>query len=639
MKKIAISFHSARVENFNIFYRQAGDPASPAILLLHGFPTSSHMFRNLIPQLAEDFYVIAPDLPGFGFSDAPDRKSFSYAFERVADVIGRFIEGVGLEKFAIYVFDYGAPVGFRLALRFPDRISAIISQNGNAYVEGLIEDWAPVRAYWENPTPHNRDALRKLSSLETTRWQYHHGVAEPEERVAPEAIFLDQPLLNRPQSAEIQLDLIGDYKSNIALYPKFQEFSANISPPLWPCGAAMIRFFCRPGRNRFVGTIRKRKSCFTIPDTSRLKRTQWKSARRFVHFSAAYLANAQNRTCTVKVISFYNSLPVEDPQSFAELSAEEPTPEAHDLFVEVRAISVNPVDAKIRAGGGPGKPQGKVQILGWDAAGIVRQVGADVTLFRAGDEVYYAGSIDRPGCYAEFQCVDERIVGRKPSTLSFAEAAALPLTTITGWELLFDRLRINEAMEGSLLILGGAGGVGSIATQLARQLTRLTVISTASRPETRDWCQHMGAHHVIDHSQPLAAQIEPLASGGVDYVLALTKAEDHFDQLIEAMSPQSAMALIENPARPLEITKLKPKSISLHWEFMFTRSRYQTPDMAEQGRLLNQVAALVDAGRILTTMRTDLGEINAANLRCAHNLVESGKTIGKIVLSGFGAKK
>jgi NADPH:quinone reductase len=318
-----------------------------------------------------------------------------------------------------------------------------------------------------------------------------------------------------------------------------------------------------------------------------LKRTRPKSVRRFVPFSGAHLANPQNRTPAVKVISFHRSLPVEDPQSFVELSVEEPTPEARDLFVEVRAISVNPVDAKIRAGGGPGKPQGEVQILGWDAAGVVKEIGADVTLFRPGDEVYYAGSIDRPGSYAEFQCVDERIVGREPRTLSFAESAALPLTTITAWEILFDRLCIREAMVGSLLILGGAGGVGSIATQLARQLTRLTVISTASRPETRDWCQRMGAYHVIDHRQPLAAQLKPLVSDGVDYVLALTKTEDHFDQLIEAMSPQSAMALIENPAHPLDISKLKPKSISLHWEFMFTRSRYQTPDMAEQGGLLN----------------------------------------------------
>jgi zinc-binding alcohol dehydrogenase family protein len=231
--------------------------------------------------------------------------------------------------------------------------------------------------------------------------------------------------------------------------------------------------------------------------------------------------------------------------------------------------------------------------------------------------------------------VDERIVGFKPKTLGYAEAAALPLTTITAWEMLFDRLRIEASSTGSVLIVGGAGGVGSIAIQLARQLSPLTIIATASRTETVQWCVSMGAHHVVDHGQPLAAQVKQLVPGGVNYVLALTKTEDHFDQLIEAMTPQSAMALIENPARPLEITKLKPKSISLHWEFMFTRSRYETPDMAEQGHLLNQTASLVDLGRLKTTMQTNLGIINATNLKTAHALIESGKTIGKIVLAGF----
>jgi NADPH:quinone reductase len=293
------------------------------------------------------------------------------------------------------------------------------------------------------------------------------------------------------------------------------------------------------------------------------------------------------------------------------------------------------VDTKIRAGGGPGRPDGQLQILGWDAAGIVKEIGNAVSLFRPGDEVYYAGSVDRAGSYAELQCVDERIVGRKPRTLGFAEAAALPLTTITAWEMLFDRLRLDKSAEGSLLIVGGAGGVGSIATQLARQLTRLKIIATASRPETVQWCQRMGAHHIIDHRQPLADQVKAIMPGGVNCALALTKIEDHFDQLIEAMAPQSAMALIENPARPLDIVKLKPKSISLHWEFMFTRSRYETSDMGEQGCLLGEVAALVDAGQIVSTMQTNLGTINAANLRQAHALVESGKTIGKVVLAGF----
>jgi zinc-binding alcohol dehydrogenase family protein len=337
----------------------------------------------------------------------------------------------------------------------------------------------------------------------------------------------------------------------------------------------------------------------------------------------------------MKAVSFYKSLPLDDPQSLVEVTLETPSPRPRDLLVEVRAISVNPVDAKIRGGGGPARPNGELPILGWDAAGVVKAIGPAVTLFRPGDEVYYAGSVDRPGSYAEFQCVDERIVGRKPRTLGFAEAAALPLTTITAWEMLFDRLRLGQSAEGSLLILGGAGGVGSIAIQLAKKLTRLTIIATASRPETFEWCRRMGADHVIDHHQPLAKQVKALAPGGVNYVLALTKVEDHFNELVEAMAPQSALALIENPARPLEITNLKPKSISLHWEFMFTRSRFETPDMGQQGSLLNETAGLVDSGQIVSTLQANLGAINAANLKRAHAMIESGKTIGKIVLSGF----
>jgi len=224
MKNTSVSYKTGQIDGVNIFYREAGTPENPALLLLHGFPTSSHMFRNLIPRLADQFHIVAPDLPGFGFSDAPDHQSFPYTFAHLAEVIGKFTESIELRKFAIYVFDYGAPVGFRLALNHPDRITGIISQNGNAYLEGLSNGWGPVRAYWENPSQPNRDALRVLSSLETTRWQYHHGVENASVRIAPEAIALDQALLDRPQSAEIQLDLIGDYKSNVALYPKFQEF-------------------------------------------------------------------------------------------------------------------------------------------------------------------------------------------------------------------------------------------------------------------------------------------------------------------------------------------------------------------------------------------------------------------------------
>jgi len=337
----------------------------------------------------------------------------------------------------------------------------------------------------------------------------------------------------------------------------------------------------------------------------------------------------------MKIISFHKSLPIQEPESFIDLNADRPLPGPRDLLVEVRAISVNPVDAKIRAGGGPGRLYGELPILGWDAAGVVREAGTEVTFFKSGDEVYYAGSIDRPGSYAEYQCVDERIVGKKPESLGFAAAAALPLTTITAWEMLFDRLRVDKSADESLLILGGAGGVGSIAIQLAKQLTKLKIVATASRSETQDWCYRMGAHHVINHGKPLVTQVKTIVPGGVKYALALTRMEDHFEEVVEAMAPQSAIALIENPARALDITKLKPKSISLHWEFMFTRSRYQTPDMGEQGRLLNEIADLVDAGRVQSTLQTNLGTINAANIRRAHALVESGRTIGKIVLCGF----
>ena len=339
----------------------------------------------------------------------------------------------------------------------------------------------------------------------------------------------------------------------------------------------------------------------------------------------------------MKIVSFHKSLPISDPDSLLDLTTETPRPAPHDLLLEVRAISVNPVDAKIRSGGGPGRPDGQLQILGWDAASVVTAVGSNVCLFKPGDEVYYAGDVGRPGSYAQFQCVDERLVGHKPASIGFAEAAALPLTTITAWESLFDRMKIRRdpSSAGSLLIIGGAGGVGSIATQLASRLTGLTVIATASRPETQTWCREMGAHHVIDHRQPLAGQVKAIVPGGVNYVLALTKTEDHFDEIIAAMAPQSAMALIENVARPVDINKLKPKCISLHWEFMFARARYETADMGEQGRLLNEVARLVDAGQIRTTMRQNLGSINAANLKRAHALIESGSAVGKLVLAGF----
>ncbi|MBD8602960.1 zinc-binding alcohol dehydrogenase family protein [Pseudomonas sp. CFBP 8771] len=309
-----------------------------------------------------------------------------------------------------------------------------------------------------------------------------------------------------------------------------------------------------------------------------------------------------------------------------------PTPGPRDLLVQVQAISVNPVDTKVRSGAAVTEPR----VLGWDAVGVVQQVGDQVSLFKVGDSVFYAGAIDRPGSNSELHLVDERIVGHKPQSLDNAHAAALPLTSITAWELLFDRLGVPEGGgEGqSLLIIGAAGGVGSILTQLARKLTRLTVIGTASRDETRQWVTDLGAHHVIDHSKPLVAQLEAIGVGQVDHVASLTHTDTHFAQLIEALRPQGQLALIDDP-KSLDVMPMKRKALSLHWELMFTRSLFQTPDMIKQHELLERVAELIDSGVLRTTLGEHYGAINAANLIRAHELIESGKAKGKIVLEGF----
>ena len=244
------SFHTVTVDSKNVFYREAGQKDAPVLLLLHGFPSSSHMFRDLIPALADTYRVVAPDLPGFGFSDAPDRHAFDYTFESLTDVIDRFTETLGLDRYAVYVFDYGAPVGLRLALRHPERVTAIISQNGNAYVEGLSDGWDPIRKYWEAPTDENRAALRQLLTPETTQWQYTHGVSEPE-RVAPEAYTLDSALMARPGNDEIQLDLFLDYASNVALYPAFQEYFRSHRPPLLAVWGQNDPFFLPAGARAF----------------------------------------------------------------------------------------------------------------------------------------------------------------------------------------------------------------------------------------------------------------------------------------------------------------------------------------------------------------------------------------------------
>ncbi|CAN7236317.1 zinc-binding alcohol dehydrogenase family protein [Aquipseudomonas alcaligenes] len=337
----------------------------------------------------------------------------------------------------------------------------------------------------------------------------------------------------------------------------------------------------------------------------------------------------------MKAVAYYQSLPIDHADALQDVELPAPTPGARDLLVEVRAISVNPVDTKIRRNVQP--ENGQAKVLGWDVAGVVKAVGSDVTLFQAGDEVFYAGALTRPGGNAELHLVDERIVGKRPRSLDFAKSAALPLTAITAWELLFDRLGIAEgkADQGqSLLIVGAAGGVGSILVQLARQLTGLTVIGTASRPETQAWVRELGAHHVIDHSQPLASELKRIGLDSVTHVASLTQTDQHLEQLVEALAPQGKLALIDDPAG-LDVLKLKRKSISLHWEFMYTRSMFETADMIEQHRLLNRVSELIDAGVLKTTFGEHFGRIDAANLKRAHALLESGKAKGKIVLEGF----
>ncbi|BBP61662.1 zinc-binding alcohol dehydrogenase family protein [Pseudomonas sp. St316] len=337
----------------------------------------------------------------------------------------------------------------------------------------------------------------------------------------------------------------------------------------------------------------------------------------------------------MKAIAYYHSLPITDPQSLQDIELPEPVAGPRDLLVEVKAISVNPVDTKVRQNVQP--EDGAAKVLGWDVAGVVKAVGSEVTLFKAGDKVFYAGSIARAGGNSERHVVDERIVGHMPKTLGFAEAAALPLTAITAWELLFERLHIQEGQNDlgqSLLIVGAAGGVGSILTQLASQLTGLKVIGTASRVQTQDWVRSLGADLVIDHSQPLSEVLKEAGQPQVTHVASLTQTDQHLDQLVEALAPQGKLALIDDP-KALDVTKLKRKSLSLHWEFMYTRSLFETADMLEQHKLLNRVAALIDAGTLKTTVGEHFGTINAENLRRAHALLESGKSKGKVVLEGF----
>jgi NADPH:quinone reductase-like Zn-dependent oxidoreductase len=311
----------------------------------------------------------------------------------------------------------------------------------------------------------------------------------------------------------------------------------------------------------------------------------------------------------MKAIAYFKNLPADHPEALQDITVADPVPGDHDLLVEVRAISVNPVDVKIRANRKP--KDGQAEVIGWDAAGVVRAVGAKTSLFKPGDRVWYAGALNRPGANSELHVVDERIVGRMPDSLDNAAPS-----------------------QGSLLVIGAAGGVGSILVQLARQLTGLTVIGTASRPETQAWVRELGAHHVIDHSQPLAAELKRIGFEHVSHIAGLTQTDQHFAQMAEAIAPQGKIALIDDPAA-IDVRLLKSKSASLHWEFMFARPLHGTPDMIAQHELLNQAARLIDEGTLRTTLGAHYGKINAENLRRAHAFIESGKAQGKIVLEGF----
>jgi zinc-binding alcohol dehydrogenase family protein len=337
----------------------------------------------------------------------------------------------------------------------------------------------------------------------------------------------------------------------------------------------------------------------------------------------------------MRTIGYYEPRPISDANSLTDIDLPRPVPTGRDLLVEIKAVAVNPVDTKVRLS----RPaqNGAPVILGYDAAGVVAEIGPDVTGYAVGDEVYYAGDITRAGTNAEFHLVDERIVGRKPKSLSYSEAAALPLTAITAYEALFDRLKVREPVPSgakTLLIIGGSGGVGSIAVQLARQLTDMTVIATASRPESQAWVKDLGAHHVLDHSKPMAAQLEALGIDAPGYVFSTTHTGQHLEDIATLIAPQGRFLLIDDPEN-VSIAPFKLKAVSIHWEMMFTRSMYQTPDIEAQRNLLSEVADLVDAGRIKTTLSEVIEPINAANLRLAHEKIESNKTIGKIVLAGF----
>ncbi len=338
----------------------------------------------------------------------------------------------------------------------------------------------------------------------------------------------------------------------------------------------------------------------------------------------------------MKAVGHYRYLPIEHPESLVDVQIDAPEPQGRDLLVEVKAISVNPVDTKRRAAGS--RPDSELKILGWDAAGVVQAAGPQAELFRPGDKVYYAGSNRRPGTNSQLHLVDERIVGPKPANLSFAEAAAMPLTTITAWEALFERIGISKSGAHAgrrLLILGGAGGVGSIAIQLAKKLARLTVIASASRPDSVAWVKGLGADAVVDHTQPLPPQLAALGAGEAEYIFCCNNTDAIFADLPRLIAPQGRICSIVRTLRPVDLAPLQEKSVSFAWEGMFTRSSFDTPDLLAQHNLLEDAAGLHEAGTLVTTLRANLGRICAENLRQAHQRLEHGHTVGKLALEGF----
>jgi NADPH:quinone reductase len=335
----------------------------------------------------------------------------------------------------------------------------------------------------------------------------------------------------------------------------------------------------------------------------------------------------------MKAVGLYEYLPVDNPKSLQDVEVEKPSAAGRDLLVEIKAVSVNPVDTKVRA---PKEGQeDEPKILGWDASGIVRETGSEVTMFQPGDEVYYAGAVNRPGSNSEYHLVDERIVGRKPNALSFSEAAAVPLTTITAWEALFERMNIprdkEENKDRSILMIGAAGGVGSIAVQLAAE-AGLTVIGTASRKETEEWTRSHGADYVINHYENFREQLEKHGFQEVDYIFCMNATETHWESMSDVIKPQGKICTIVEAKENLNMNLIKNKSVSFLWEFMFTRPVYETEDMIRQHELLQEASQMFDDGTLKTTVTKKLSGLHGENMRKAHQILEEGRMIGKLVV-------